>query len=196
MRLLASHLPRGNWPLQGLHDRFDRYKTLEATGQVQVCSAYDDEFVVIVDRRQLDPMAFYRQVNECQGRVIVVRPVEDLLKIPNRYLGVLPAGNLQSISVALGAPGQLLGERELKFAHACGACGVTAIRSLGRAAFPQLAYSWDGLIPLDLTRKRPPGHFTTIEFDQPYEQILETYYLLISRASIQVSDPITIVGTT
>ena len=60
----------------------------------------------------------------------------------------------------------------------CGACGVTAIRTIGRGAFPQLAYSWDGFLPLDLVRQRPSGHFTTIEFDTPFEQILETYQML------------------
>ncbi len=182
LRRLAMHLPRGAWPRQHLHDRFDRYKSLEVTGQVQVFSSYEDEFVVILDRRELDPEAFYRQVNDCQGRVIVVRPVADLMEIPKSYLRMLPAHNLQSLSVALGAPGERLSERDLKFAEACGACGVTAIRCVGRGAFPQLAYSWDGLIPPDLVHRRPPGHFTTIEFDKPFDQILETYHLLLTRA--------------
>ena len=52
----------------------------------------------------------------------------------------------------------------LAFAEAVGARGVTALRSLGRAAFPQMGYSWDGLLPVDLGWQRPAGHFTTIEF--------------------------------
>ncbi len=182
LRRLAGHLPRGAWPRQHIHDRFDRYKALEITGQVRVFSGYDDEFVVVLDERELDPEVFYRQVNDCQGRVIVVHPVADLMEIPERYLRMLPAQNLQSLSVALGAPGEALSEADLRFAAACGARGVTAIRCVGRAAFPQLAYSWDGLIPLDLVHRRPAGRFTTIEFDQPYEQILGTYHLLLARA--------------
>jgi hypothetical protein len=182
LRELAIHLPRGAWPRQQLHDRFDRYKALETTGQVQVFSSYDDQFVLILDRRELRMDEFIRQVNECQGRVIVVRPVRDLMEIPERYLRLLPAHNLQSLSVALGTPGEPLSERDLKFAEACGRRGVTAIRCIGRGAFPQLAYSWDGLIPMDLSHRRPGGYFTTIEFERPYEQILETYYLLLSGA--------------
>jgi hypothetical protein len=63
----------------------------------------------------------------------------------------------------------------LDFAEACGRCGITAIRTVGRGAFPQLTYSWDGYLPLDLVAVRPPGHFTTLEFDRPCEQILNTY---------------------
>ena len=48
---------------------------------------------------------------------------------------------------------------------AAAAAGVTAIRQLGRAAFPRLAYSWDGFLPLDVAYRRPDGHFTTVEFD-------------------------------
>jgi hypothetical protein len=156
---------------------------------VRVFSGYDDEFVVVLDGRALDPEAFYRQVNDCQGRVIVVRPVADLMEIPEGYLRTLPAHNLQSLSVALGAPGEGLSEPALKFAEACGARGVTAIRCVGRGAFPQLAYSWDGLIPLDLVHRRPAGYFTTIEFDHPYEQILETYHLLLARAGQALVEP-------
>lgn len=72
-------------------------------------------------------------------------------------------------------------ERFSRFAEACGARGVTAIRTVGRGAFPQLAYSWDGLIPQDLVRRRSAGRFTTIEFDAPYKQMLQTYHLLLGR---------------
>jgi hypothetical protein len=64
--------------------------------------------------------------------------------------------------------------RVLEFAQAAGACGVTAVRSLGRAAFPQLAYSWDGLLPLDVGRLRPAGHFTTVEFDDLHKELAAT----------------------
>jgi hypothetical protein len=173
--LLAAYLPRGNWPRSWLRDRFDRYKLLEQTGRVQVLSAYDDEFVVVLDERAPDAASFGAQVNDCQGRVIIVRPVRDLMAVPEQYLASLPAANLQSLSVALGQPGEGLTSRTLRFAEACGARGVTAIRTVGRGAFPQLAYSWDGLIPLDLVRTRPSGYFATIEFDRPYDEILDTY---------------------
>jgi hypothetical protein len=64
--------------------------------------------------------------------------------------------------------------RVIEFAQAVGACGVTAVRSLGRAAFPQLAYSWDGLLPLDVGQLRPEGHFTTVEFDDLEREMSET----------------------
>jgi hypothetical protein len=79
------------------------------------------------------------------------------------------------LSVAVGQAGEGLGDRFLHFAEACGELGVTAIRTVGRAAFPQLAYSWDGLIPLDLVKTRPEGHFSTIEFDAPYDEMVSTY---------------------
>ncbi|MFZ2616303.1 MAG: acyl-CoA reductase [Anaerolineae bacterium] len=181
---LATLLPRGAWPRQPLHDRFDRYKALEATGQVRVWSGYDDDFVVVVDERPLPADRrqaagqWLSQVNGCQGRVIVVRPVANLLEIPERYLALLPPGNLQSLSVAVGQAGVGITPAFLHFAEACGARGVTAIRTVGRGAFPQLAYSWDGLLPLDLVRTRPPGHFTTIEFDDPLSEIAATWQLL------------------
>ena len=181
MRLLASHLPRGSFPLQRLHDSFDRYKQLEATGQVQVFSHYNDEFLVVCDRRPLAPESFYKSLNDCLGRVVIVRPVANLMEVPDYYLRLLPAANLQSLSVAVGRSGQGLTEEFLHFAAACGGRGITAIRTVGRGAFPQLAYSWDGLIPLDLVSQRPEGNFTTIEFEQPYDKILETYRLFLKR---------------
>jgi hypothetical protein len=183
LRLIAAFLPRGTWPRQPLHDRFDRYKLLETTGQVQVLTRYDDEFLVVVDRRPLSPAAFHAAVNDCQGRVIIVRPVADLMEVPMRWLRLLPARNLQSLSVAVGHAEEGLTERFLRFAGACGARGVTAIRTVGRGAFPQLSYSWDGLIPLDLVRRRPAGRFTTIEFDAPHRQMLETYRVLLQRGA-------------
>jgi hypothetical protein len=183
LRALAAWLPRGAWPRRFLHDRFDRYTSLEQTGQVQVLSGYDDEFVVVVDGRPLDAARFQAAVNDCEGRVIIVRPVEELMEIPDQYLRLLPVANLQSLSVALGREGEGLTDAFLNFAEACGARGVTAIRTVGRGAFPQLAYSWDGLIPLDLIRSRRKGRFATIEFDTPYDDMLATYRLMIQRAA-------------
>jgi hypothetical protein len=108
-----------------------------------------------------------RTVNACQGRVVVVRPVKDVMDVPG-YMRWLPASNLQSVSVAMDQA------RVGEFAQAVGACGVTAVRSLGRAAFPQLAYSWDGLLPLDVGRLRPDGHFTTVEFDDLEKEMNDT----------------------
>ena len=104
-----------------------------------------------------------------------MRPVDDLMVVPDRYLGMIPPEKLQSLSVAFGTQGAGLSDRFLKFARACARRGVTAIRTLGRGAFPQLAYSWDGLIPMDLVMERPRGRFSTIEFEDCYGQIVDTY---------------------
>jgi hypothetical protein len=165
MRALAQSLPRGTTPPRRLtHRAFDTYAALASSGRVRVCSAYDDEFAVIVDSRQWDAETLWRTVNACQGRVIVVRPVKDVMEVPGILRG-LPAANLQSVSVAMD------GERASDFAEAVGACGVTAARGLGRAAFPQLAYSWDGLLPLDVGHLRPEGYFTTVEFDDLRQEL-------------------------
>jgi hypothetical protein len=161
MRSLAAQIPRGTPPRRFVHRAFDSYTAAAATlgtNQVRVCSDYDDDFAVIVDQRPWNGELFHRTVNACQGRVVVVRPVRDDLEA-TRILRWLPPANLQSVSVAL-EPAHLQ-----PFADAAGAAGVTALRRLGRAAFPQLAYSWDGLLPLDVAYVRPAGHFTTIEFD-------------------------------
>jgi hypothetical protein len=181
--VLASFLPRGSWPRQQLHDRFDRYKLLERTGEVQVLSGYRDEFVVVLDAREPDARSLYAQVNDCMGRVIVVRPVRELMEVPEKYLRLLPPGNLQTLNVAVGRPGAPLSDPFLQFADACGARGVTAIRTIGRGAFPQLACSWDGWIPLDLIRTRPDGRFVTVEFDAPCDEIAATYHLMLQRGS-------------
>jgi hypothetical protein len=186
MRILAAYLPRGAAPLQRLHDSFDKFKQLETTGQVHVFSQYDDEFLVVCDHRPVGAESFYRSLNDCLGRVVIVRPVSSLMDIPENYLRLLPPANLQSLSVAVGHSGQGLTDAFLHFAHACGRRGVTAIRTVGRGAFPQLAYSWDGLIPLDLLCERKEGHFTTIEFEQPFDQILDTYLLFLNRSGSNV----------
>ena len=190
LRRLSLLLPRGAWPRRLLHDTFDRYKALEGmerTGSgLRVLSHYDDEFVVVLDERppgrpRFDSRILSGLVNDCQGRVVMVRPLDDLLDLPHLYLSLLPARSLQSLSVAVGKPGEALTPRFLDFAAACGARGVTAIRVVGRGAFPQLAYSWDGYLPLDLMRRRPPGHFTTIEFEAPFDAMMETYRSFLAR---------------
>jgi hypothetical protein len=189
LHMLADFLPRGAWPRRMLYDRFDRYKLLETTGQVEVLSDYDDEYLVALDQRPVSAASFQSVVNDCQGRVIIVRPVADLMEVPDRFLKILPPQNLQSLSVAVGHAGGGLTDGFLRFADACGARGVTAIRTVGRGAFPQLSYSWDGLIPLDLVRRRPPGRFTTIEFDSPWEQMLETHRTLMERGAASTDLP-------
>jgi hypothetical protein len=161
MRRLACHLPRGVAPARFLHRAYDVYKLLEPAGNVRVLTDYDDDCLVVLDERDWNVDQWRETVNRCTGRVIVVRPVGDLNEIPARYLRRLPPASLQSMSVAVAA------DRVLELAEAAGACGVTALRSLGHAAFPQLAYSWDGLLPLDLGNSRPPGHFTTLEIEDP-----------------------------
>jgi hypothetical protein len=184
LRQIAGVMPRGEWPIHQLHDPFDRYKAVEGSDRwgtgLRVMSDYDDPFVVVLDERtgkesRLDSSAFASLVDECQTRVIVVRPVEDLMEVPWRYLRMMPPHSLQSLSVAVGRPGEGLTKQFLEFAGACGKQGVTAIRTVGKGAYPQPAYSWDGLLPLDLVARRPPGYFTTIEFDSPFEEMMETY---------------------
>ncbi len=183
LQMLAAVLPRGAWPRQQLRDRFDKYKLLEVTGQVQVLSNYEDDYVLALDSRPLTAAGLRAAINDCQGRVILVRPVGDLMQIPEHYLSSLPASNLQSLSVAVGPSQERPIAPFLRFAEACAACGVTALRTVGRGAFPQLAYSWDGFLPLDLVRQRPAGRFTTIESDDLYEQMLETYRTFQQRAA-------------
>ena len=167
MRALSTALPRGTTPRRLTHRAFDAYTALIRSGRVRVCSTYDDDFAVALDARTWDADTLRRTVNVCQGRVIVVRPVKDVMDAPG-FLRWLPASYLQSVSVAMDEA------RVLEFAQAAGACGVTAVRSLGRAAFPQLAYSWDGLLPLDVGWLRPAGHFTTVEFDDLQKELAVT----------------------
>ena len=156
MRVLSHVLPRGTTPRRFTHRAFDSYASLTGSARVRMLSHYDDDFAVILDDRPWDAGSLRRTTNSCQGRVVVVRPVDDVMEVP-RLLRALPSANLQSMSVLLDE------ERLEPFSEAVGARGVTAIRTLGRGAFPQLAYSWDGLLPLDVCHLRPPGYFTTIE---------------------------------
>jgi hypothetical protein len=190
LRQLARVMPRGAWPTRHLHDPFDRYKALEGSSRwgtgLEVMSDYDDPFVVVLDERtgaesHLDPEGFASLVNECQTRVVIVRPVDDIMEVAWRYLDMVPRRSLQSLGVAVGRPGEGLTKSLLDFAAACGARGVTAIRLAGRGSFPQLAYSWDGFLPLDLVGRRPPGYFTTIEFERPFEEMVQTYRSHLSR---------------
>lgn len=165
---LAERLPRGVAPRRLLHRAYDIYKLLESTGDVYVLTGYDDDYLVVIDQRDWNDDQWRETVNRCTGRVVVVRPVDDLAQVAARYLCRLPSANLQSVSVAVSA------ERTLELAEGAGRCGVTALRSLGHAAFPQLAYSWDGLLPLDLGNHHPPGYFTTLETEDPLADLALT----------------------
>jgi hypothetical protein len=182
IRLLSRFLPRGAIPLHGLHNRFEKYAAMAPSGLVELCSSYEDDFLVIVDSRKWTAHTFQGVVNDCIERTIVIRPVENLMEVPRQYLGTLPAKNLQTMSVAIDAPGQETWSAEFyRFVDAVGKLGVTGVRTVGRGAFPQLAYSWDGYLPLDLSLERPEGYFTTVEFEDTFGQILDTYQLYASR---------------
>jgi hypothetical protein len=158
MRALATELPRGATPARFTHRAFDAFTALAGDRSVRLFSSYDDPFAVILDGRAWRADLLRRVVNTCQGRVVVVRPVRDVMEVPV-LLKALPPANLQSLSVSVGS------DRVEPLATAAGARGVTALRALGRGAFPQLAWSWDGLLPADVCSVRPAGHFTSIEPD-------------------------------
>jgi hypothetical protein len=157
LRSLGEEMPRGASPIRMIRRAYEHYKLLEPAGGLRVLSGGDDGFLVVLDPRPWNDFLLRETVNSCVGRVVVVREVEEVAAIPRRYLSRIPAQNLQTLGVAVGK------ERILELAEASGACGVTALRPLGRASFPQLAYSWDGYLPLDLGSLRPPGHFSTLE---------------------------------
>jgi hypothetical protein len=170
LRALSPRLPGGLVDLRRLHSRFDKYHAFAGGGWATVHSTYDDPFLVVVDRRPFDPRTLGEAINDARDRTVIVRPIPEVAAIPRDYLRYLPARNLQTLSVALDsrAPGFL------PFADAMGRCGITALRTVGRAAFPGLAHSWDGLLPCDLVTLRPAGHYTSIEFDDALAQIAET----------------------
>ena len=176
LRALNQLIPKGISKRRQIHNLFDKYQAVAASDPVHVLSDYDDDFLVVLDRRTLNAEQFREVVNDCQGRTVVIIPVEHVMEVPQRFLRQIRPGHLQSMSIALGNPDEPgIDPRLLRYAEALGAVGLTSIRTVGRGAFPQLAYSWDGLIPLDLTVKRQKGHFTALEFDEPWVQIHETY---------------------
>ncbi len=185
IRILSTFLPRGNLPLHNLHNRFDKYATLTATGSVHLCSTYQDDFLIVVDERPWTPAILKNVINDCIERTIIIRPIDDISLVPNKYLGWLPKGNLQTMSVAIDGPSlSNWSPRFTRFAAAIGKRGVTGIRTIGRGPFPQLAYSWDGYLPVDLSMSRPSGYFTTAEFENTYQHIIDTYQLYTSRVGL------------
>ncbi len=156
LRQASIDLPRGATPGRLTHRAFDIFHNLENSGRVKVFSSYEDGFVVVLDERPWESVLFRRTTNACQGRTAVVRPVASLEQVPG-WLRLLPPENLQTMGLACEE------KRTQPLAEALGAAGVTAVRRLGEAAFPQLAYSWDGYIPMDTAYLRPEGHWTGIE---------------------------------
>ncbi len=170
LRVLGTRLPCGLCDLHRRHSRFDKFHALAAGGRATVHSTYEDPFLVVVDHRPYDPLILAEAINDARDRTVIVRPVPELAVLPSEYLGRLPARNLQTLSVALDSRAPEF----LPLAEALGRCGVTALRTVGRAAFPDLAYSWDGLLPCDFITRRPAGYYTTCEFDDALAQIEDT----------------------
>lgn len=179
LRLLDRLMPKEVSRKRQIHNLFDKYQAMSAGGMFQVFSRYDDDFLVVLAKGPVSAERFQEMINDCQGRTMVVLPVRDVMEVPDRYLRRIPRQYLQSMSIALGDPDLPdIDPRLLDYAEALGSVGITGIRTVGRGAFPQLAYSWDGFIPLDLTTHRSKGYFTALEFDQPWAQIYETYDLV------------------
>jgi hypothetical protein len=179
LRELNQTMPKVNTRRRQIHNLFDRYQAVAASNPLQVLSEYDDDFLVVLDRRELTGEQFRELVNGCQGRTVAIVPVTNLMEVPHRYLKHVGRHHLQSMSVALGDPDAAEADTELlRYAEELGAAGIASIRTVGRGAFPQLAYSWDGLLPSDLVASRQRGYFTAIEFSKPWPQIYETYNLI------------------
>jgi hypothetical protein len=185
IRLLSAFLPRGALPKSGIHDRFDKFSNLTVTGLVHLCSNYDDDFLVIVDERPWDRRSFTSVVNDCIDRTIVVRPIDNIMEVPLQYLSWIPPKNLQTMTVAIDSQDyKTWSDLFTRFIEAIGERGVTGVRTVGRGPFPQLGYSWDGYLPLDLSYKRAEGRFVTVEFENTYQQILKTYEIFMNRGNL------------
>ncbi len=167
LRVLSREIPIGTTPLSFAHRAFDYYMNIRDISNVNVISDYEDDFALIIDYRDWDMRQMQQVVNYCMGRTIVIRPIKNLLEVAYNLKNI-PGANLQSVSLAID-------ERKiLSFAQSVGELGVTSIRSLGRAAFPQLSHSWDGYLPKDLCADRQKGYFTTIEFDDLIAEMSKT----------------------
>ncbi len=190
LRELDQAMPKAVRKRRQIHNLFDQYQAVAVSNPVQVLSGYDDDFLVVLDRRELSGEQFRELVNACQGRTVAIVPVRDVMEVPVRFLQQVGKRHLQSMSIALGDPDtEGIAPRLLAYADALGTAGVTSIRTVGRGGFPQLAYSWDGLLPLDLLARRQRGHFTTIEFDEPWAQIDETHRMIGQALSARTQEP-------
>ena len=182
LRMLAKTLPRGGIPMGRIHDRFDFFNTQTVSDQVQLCSTYEDDFIVVVDRRPWNSQQFKSMVNQCVERTMIVRPIASILEVPSTYLSWIDEKNLQTMYVAID--GQAHGSWSDDFAifvEGVAKRGVTGVRSVGQGPYPQLAYSWDGYLPQSLSMTYPPGRFTTVEFENNYAQVLKNYQTFASQ---------------
>jgi len=158
MRAISTRLPPGAVPRRLVHRAFDSCAVFGAAPLCRAISTYEDGFAVVVDRRRWDAEMLRQAVNMCAGRVVVVRPIPSVMDAVS-CLRLLPRGHLQSVSIGMRM------DPAMEFAESVARRGISSIRCLGRAAFPHLAHSWDGLVPADMARRRPAGWFTSIEFD-------------------------------
>jgi hypothetical protein len=190
LRAIDEAMPKAITRRRQIHNLFDQYQAIAVNSSLQVLSEYDDNFLVLLDRRELSEQQFGELVNTCQGRTVAIVPVSNVMEVPRRYLRPIGRHHLQSMSVALGTLNTKdTDPRLLEYATALGTAGVTSIRTVGRGAFPQLAYSWDGLLPLDFFARRQRGHFTALEFDEPWQQIYQTYRLINQAIGVRIQGP-------
>lgn len=190
LRDLDQVMPKAVTRKRQIHNLFDQYQAVAVSNPLQVLSGYDDDFLVLLDRREMTGEQFKELVNTCQGRTVAIVPVSNVMEVASLYLHHVGSEHLQSMSVALGnLDTGGIDPRLLAYAEALGSAGVTSVRTVGRGGFPQLAYSWDGLLPLDMLVTRQPGHYTTLEFDEPWQQISETYALVSQALSAGTREP-------
>ena len=184
LRTLAKMLPRGGIPLGRIHDRFDFFNTQTVSDQIQLCSTYEDDFIVVVDRRPWNSQQFRSMVNQCIERTIIVRPITSIQEVPSIYLSWIDEKNLQTMYVAIDSEAHGSWSDEFTiFVEGVAKYGVTGVRSVGQGPYPQLAYSWDGYLPQSLSITYPPGRFTTVEFEKNYAQVLKNYQTFASKFS-------------
>lgn len=175
LRGLSKKLPRGMIPLSRIHDRFDLFNAQSISSGLEMCSNFEDDFIVVMDDRPWDQRQFKSILNTCMERTIVIRPIESVLDVPKQYLNQIAPHNLQTMYVAISGKEENKWDSEFtQFVEQIGRSGITSIRSVGQSPFPQMAYSWDGFLPQSLSMKFPKGYFTTTEFDQNYTQISKT----------------------
>jgi hypothetical protein len=168
-----------NLARSGLGEKYATADLETAAQEKRVFATEDDGFVVVLESP--DPTADRLRdiIDNCQSGEVFVVPVDDAMDIPKRYLSQVGADRLKATSLALGSlDDEDRDGRLLRYVEALGAVGVQSVRTVGRGAFPFGTYPWDGLIPVDLTIERPQGHFTTLEFDQGWDEIFATYHLL------------------
>jgi hypothetical protein len=182
LRMLAKVLPRGGIPMGRIHDRFDFFNAQTVSDQIQLCSTYEDDFIVAVDHRPWSSQQFKSMVNQCIERTIIIRPIASILEVPSIYLSWIDEKNLQTMYVAIDSEAHGSWSDEFAtFVEGVAKRGVTGVRSVGQGPYPQLAYSWDGYLPQSLSITYPPGRFTTVEFENNYAQVLQNHNTVASK---------------